>query len=72
MFVVRAKIFYFSLFMKRSITGTVFQSLFIWCVISDDELKDDLAGSTANIVLIKDNKIYCVRCFHLIFAVWCL
>jgi len=30
-------------------------------VISDDELKDDLAGSTANIVLIKDNKIYCVR-----------
>jgi len=36
-------------------------------VISDDELKDDLAGSTANVVLIKDNKIYCVsRCFCII------
>jgi len=35
-------------------------------VISDEELKDDLAGSTANIVLIKDNKIYCVSCNHLL------
>lgn len=28
-------------------------------MINDDELKDDLAGSTANVVLIKNNKIYC-------------
>jgi len=36
-------------------------------VISDEDLKDDLAGSTANIVLIKDNKIYCVSWSLLIF-----
>jgi len=29
-------------------------------MILDEELKDDLAGSTANVILIKDNKIYCV------------
>jgi len=29
-------------------------------MISDEELKDDLAGSTANVILIKENKIYCV------------
>ena len=33
-------------------------------MISDEELKDDLAGSTANVVLIKDNKIYCVSTEH--------
>jgi len=34
--------------------------MFFTDVISDDELKDDLAGSTANIILIKDNTVYCV------------
>jgi len=29
-------------------------------MFSDDDLKDDLAGSTANVVLIKENKMYCV------------
>ena len=32
----------------------------VWTV--DEQLKDDLAGSTANIVLVKNNKIYCVCC----------
>jgi len=35
---------------------------FHYVIVADDELKDDLAGSTANIVLVKNNKIYCVSC----------
>jgi len=31
------------------------------CVFfTDDDIKDDLAGTTANVVLVKNNKIYCV------------
>ena len=36
----------------------------IFCL--DKELKDDMAGSTAVVVIIKDGKIFCVS--HLIFG----
>jgi len=35
----------------------IYSSLMLF---SDEDLKDDLAGSTANVVLIKENKMYCV------------
>ena len=32
----------------------------VYCFFSDDDMKDELAGSTANVCLLKNNKIYCV------------
>ena len=37
-----------------------FHDLYRSNLILDDEMKDELAGSTANVVLVKNNKLYCV------------
>ena len=37
--------------------------LFLFCFYLDEEMRDDPSGATAVCVLIKNNKIYCVRIF---------
>ena len=32
----------------------------LWFISSDEEMKDELAGSTAVIVMLKDGKMFCV------------
>ena len=40
--------------------------MFLPILFADSDLKDDMAGSTAIVVVIKDGKIFCVsiKCFH--------
>jgi len=33
----------------------------IWLLILDEQMKDEMAGTTAIVIILKNNKIYCVR-----------
>jgi hypothetical protein len=47
----------------RICSSVVLYSLasYLLLFISDDDIKDEMAGTTAVVVLMKNNKLYCVR-----------